>query len=97
MNNRKQHPTDVQHESHPADTDRKPVVSVRGRAVVYDPDPHAHLTPTERYALAIQRRDAVVAAKRRSSEKSQTVVSASEADERRNVGTECGDIEESYT
>jgi len=64
--------------------------------VVYDPDPHAHLTPAERYALAIQRRDALVKAERRSSQKS-AVVRASEADECRGVGTDCGDTDESRT
>jgi hypothetical protein len=37
--------------------------------VVDDPDPHAHLTPAERYARALQRRDALVTAERPSSPK----------------------------
>ena len=37
------------------------------KRVVYDADPYAHLTPGERYALAIQRRDALLAARSRSS------------------------------
>jgi len=32
--------------------------------VVRDPDPYAHLTPAERYTCALQRRDALVSAKR---------------------------------
>ena len=93
MNIQTQRPTDVQHKERPADTGREPAVSVRGRAVVYDPDPHAHLTPAERYALAIQRRDALIKAKPRSSQKSHA--GASDADECRGVGTDGGDTDES--
>ena len=39
----------------------------KGKRVESDPDPYAHLTPTERYALAIQRRDALLGAGSRSS------------------------------
>ena len=95
MTIQKQHPVDV-HEKRLADGDRESAVSVPRRAVVYDPDPHAHLTPRERYALAIQRRDDLVKAKRRSSQKSQTG-GASDADECRIVGTDCDDTAESGT
>ena len=36
--------------------------SVTRKPVVYDADPHAHLTPAERYELALQRRDRLLAA-----------------------------------
>ena len=36
------------------------------KRIVDDADPYAHLTPVERYALAIQRRDALLAARTRS-------------------------------
>jgi hypothetical protein len=64
---------------------------------MFDPDPHAHLTPAERYALAIQRRDALVKGKRLSSHKSQAVVGASDADKWRGVGTDGGHTDESDT
>jgi hypothetical protein len=51
------------HEKQPAGTHMEHADSVRRRGVVFDPDPHAHLTPAERYARAIQRRDALVTAK----------------------------------
>ena len=38
----------------------------KGKRVESDSDPYAHLTPPERYALAIQRRDALLAARSRS-------------------------------
>ena len=38
----------------------------KGTRVESDSDPYAHLTPPERYALAIQRRDALLAARSRS-------------------------------
>jgi hypothetical protein len=37
------------------------------KQIVYDADPYAHLTAGERYTLAIQRRDALLAARSRSS------------------------------
>ena len=37
------------------------------KQIVYDADPYAHLTAGERYALAIQRRDALLALRSRSS------------------------------
>ena len=52
------------YEERRADTDRGRAHKVRGRGVVDDPDPHAHLTAAERYARAIQRRDALVTANR---------------------------------
>jgi hypothetical protein len=45
----------------------QPTAGVNRERVVYDPDPYEHLTPAERYALAIQRRDALLTAGSRSS------------------------------
>jgi hypothetical protein len=38
--------------------------------VVHDPDPFGHLTPAERYAQAIQRRDAIKSANKSSAKSS---------------------------
>ena len=37
-------------------------IGLKRKPVVYDPDPHEHLTPAERYELALQRRNALLAA-----------------------------------
>ena len=55
----RQRPAVIQEEQ-PVNTPQKQPTHRVGRArVVYDPDPYAHLTPAERYAQAIQRRDAL--------------------------------------
>ena len=46
---------------------QQPTDGVTRKPVVCDPDPYAHLTPAERYALAIQRRDALLTGQSRSS------------------------------
>ena len=40
--------------------DQQPIGGLKRAPVLHDPDPHAHLTPAERYELAIQRRDALL-------------------------------------
>jgi hypothetical protein len=42
---------------------QQPRDGVNRKRVPCDPDPYAHLTAAERYALAIQRRDALLAAR----------------------------------
>jgi len=42
--------------------DQQTTGGLKRKPVVYDPDPHAHLTPAERYELALQRRDDLLAA-----------------------------------